>query len=71
MMSHKAFRTLLLGLSSLLVLPGCPWSKSPNVFDGAKGISMPSFNGPPAQTEPPIDDASTSLESVRSDADVE
>jgi hypothetical protein len=54
-----------------LVLPGCPWSKSPNVFDGAKGISMPSFNGPPAQTEPPIDDASTSLESVRSDADVE
>lgn len=71
MMSRKAFRTLLLGLSCFFCLSGCPWSKSPNVFDGAKGISMPNFNGPPTQTEPPLDDESTSLKSDRSAADFE
>jgi hypothetical protein len=70
-MSRKAFRTLALGLSSLLFLTGCPWSSSPNVFDGAKGISMPTLNGPPAQTEPPLEDGSTSLEFDDSGADFE
>jgi hypothetical protein len=71
MTGRKAFRALVLGLSSLFCLTGCPWSKSPNVFDGAEGISMPRLNGPPPQTEPPLADESTSLETGRPEADFE
>ena len=70
-MSQKAFRTIALGLSSLFFLTGCPWSNSPNVFDGAKGISMPGFNGPPAQSEPPVADDFSPTETRPSDAEFE
>lgn len=70
-MSPKALLALAAGLSSLLFLTGCPWSKSPNVFEAGKGISMPRFNGPPRQSEPDFEDNSTSLETDRPDADFE
>lgn len=69
MKSQKAFCTIALGLLSLCCLAGCPWSNSANLFDGAKGISMPNFNGPPPQSEPPIADESSTLDFPRSDAD--
>ncbi len=71
MMSQKAFRTIVVGLSGLVFLTGCPWSNSPNVFEGAKGISMPGFNGPPAQSEPPVADDFSPAETGRSDPEFE
>ncbi len=53
-MRKPLFQLAGLGLLTSLLFMGCPWSKSPNVFEGAKGISMPSFGGPPKQSEPPI-----------------
>jgi len=58
-------RSILLALTLLtLTLAGCPWSKAPDVFDSAKGISMPNFGGPPPQTEPDFvdEDSSTVVE---------
>lgn len=72
MMSQKAFGTIALGLLGLFFLAGCPWSSSANVFDGAKGLSMPDFNGPPAQSEPPIaEEEPSALELPRSENDFE
>jgi hypothetical protein len=70
-MSRKAFRTIALGLVSVFCLAGCPWSSSPNVFDGAKGVSLPNFNGPPAQSEPPLVEESSAIDSPRSDGEFE
>ena len=53
-MRKSLIRTLALGLFGTVFFAGCPWSNSPNVFEGAKGISMPNFGGPPPQTEPPL-----------------
>jgi hypothetical protein len=41
----------------MVFLAGCPWSTSPNVFEGTKGISLPNFGGPPPQTEPEFVDS--------------
>lgn len=70
MKRHKALLTLVVALPCLLLLTGCPWSKSPNVFDASEGISMPRLSGgPPRQSEPPLEDSSTSLESARRNFD--
>ena len=62
-MRKSLIRTIALGLFCTAFFAGCPWSNSPNVFEGAKGISMPNFGGPPPQTEPPlIDEESPSID---------
>ena len=55
-MRKPFFSIAAFGLFAALALSGCPWSNSPNVFDGAKGVSLPSFGGPPQQSEPPLPD---------------
>lgn len=56
-MRRMFIRTIALALFSTAFFAGCPWSNSANVFDGAKGISMPNFGGPPPQTEPSFEEA--------------
>ena len=58
-MRKPPFRATIAALIVTGALAGCPWSNSPDVFDGAKGISMPNFSGIPPQSEPPLaeDDA--------------
>jgi hypothetical protein len=53
-MRKPLIRTIAVGLLGTVFFAGCPWSNSPNVFDGAKGISLPNLGGPPAQSEPPL-----------------
>ncbi len=47
---RKSFFLLSALVLTSLMLTGCPWSTSPNVFDG-----LPKFGGPPPQTEPPLE----------------
>ena len=68
-MRKSFFLLAALALLTGLGLTGCPWSKSPNVFDGAKGVSWPKFGGPPPQTEPPLEDAGQPSRSRSSGAD--
>jgi hypothetical protein len=56
-MRKNLFRTIAAGLFGMVFLAGCPWSTSPNVFEGTKGISLPNFGGPPPQTEPEFVDS--------------
>lgn len=57
-----------LGVFCSLAFAGCPWSSSPDVFEGAKGISMPNFGGgPPPQSEPPIFDEEATENTLKAD----
>jgi hypothetical protein len=70
-MRKRFIRTIAVGLLSTGFFAGCPWSSSPNVFQGAKGISLPKFGGPPTQTEPPLAENLDEPVSRPPDADVD
>lgn len=53
-MRKSVLSIALLGVLTSVLATGCPWSNSPNVFEDAKGVSLPSFGGPPPQTEPEL-----------------
>ena len=53
-MRKTIFSFALLGFLTSVLFTGCPWSNSPNVFEDSKGISLPTFGGPPPQTEPDL-----------------
>ena len=63
-MRKSFFLLSALAVLTSMVLMGCPWSTSQNVFDG-----LPTLGGPPPQSEPPLENTGRTSQTRGADED--